>query len=70
MLFQAHRGQRLGGEDILIKMSYKKLVEREVERQEAIAGIQTKLLRQPGVGIILVISVLTPSLPATRRSTS
>ena len=35
--------------DILIKMSYKKLVEREDERQAAMAGIQTKLLMQPGV---------------------
>mmetsp|Transcript_85261 Transcript_85261/g.241762 ORF Transcript_85261/g.241762 Transcript_85261/m.241762 type:complete len:1046 (-) Transcript_85261:483-3620(-) len=35
--------------DILIKMGYKKLVEREDERQAAIAGLQTKLLTQPGV---------------------
>ena len=35
--------------DILIKMSNKKLVEREDERQAAMTGIQTKLLTQPGV---------------------
>merc|ERR1711972_1039571 len=35
--------------DILIKMGYKKLVEREDERQAAMAGLQTKLLTQPGV---------------------
>merc|ERR1712051_748487 len=35
--------------DILIKMGYKKLVEREDERQAAIAGLQTKMLTQPGV---------------------
>jgi len=35
--------------DILIKMGYKKLVEREDEKQAAMAGLQTKLLTQPGV---------------------
>merc|ERR1719253_1308746 len=35
--------------EILIKMGYKKLVEREDERQAAMAGLQTKLLTQPGV---------------------
>merc|ERR1712159_930838 len=35
--------------DILIKMGYKKLVEREDERQAAMAGLQSKLLTQPGV---------------------
>ena len=30
-------------------MGYKKLVEREGERQAAMAGLQTKLLTQPGV---------------------
>ena len=40
------------------------------ERKAAMAGIQTKLLMQPGVVNILVVSVLTPSSLATRRSTS
>merc|ERR1711934_385334 len=35
--------------DTLIKMGYKKLVEREDEKQAAMAGLQTKLLTQPGV---------------------
>ena len=35
--------------DILIKMGYMKLVEREDERQAAMAGLQTMLLTQPGV---------------------
>lgn len=35
--------------EVLIKMGYKKLVEREDERQAAMAGLQTKLLTQPGV---------------------
>ena len=35
--------------DILLKMGYKKLVEREDERQAALAGLQTKFLTQPGV---------------------
>ena len=35
--------------DILNKMGYKKLVEREDERQAAMAGLQTKLLTRPGV---------------------
>jgi len=35
--------------DTLIKMGYKKLVEREDEKQAAQAGLQTKLLTQPGV---------------------
>merc|ERR1719277_833738 len=35
--------------DILIKMGYKKLVEREDERQAAMAGLMTKQLTQPGV---------------------
>merc|ERR1711915_894407 len=35
--------------DILIKMGYKKLVQREDERQAAMAGLQTKHLTQPGV---------------------
>merc|ERR1712076_297818 len=35
--------------DILIKMGYKKLVEREDERQAAMAGLQSKQLTQPGV---------------------
>ena len=35
--------------DILITMSCKKLVEGEDERQAAMAGFQTKLLKQPGV---------------------
>merc|ERR1711915_737404 len=35
--------------DILIKMGYKKLVEREDERQAAMAGLQSKHLTQPGV---------------------
>merc|ERR1719287_225834 len=35
--------------EILIMMGYKKLVEREDERQAAMAGLQTKLLTQPGV---------------------
>ena len=36
-------------QDILIKMSHKKLVKREDERQAAVAGFQTKLLMQLGV---------------------
>merc|ERR1711934_1144089 len=35
--------------DTLIKMGYKKLLEREDEKQAAMAGLQTKLLTQPGV---------------------
>merc|ERR1712032_1590066 len=35
--------------EILIKMGYKKLVEREDERQAAMAGLMTKQLTQPGV---------------------
>merc|ERR1712238_161439 len=35
--------------DSLIKMGYKKLVEREDERQAAMAGLMTKQLTQPGV---------------------
>merc|ERR1711937_186555 len=35
--------------DILIKMGYKKLVEREDERQAAMAGLQSKQLTQPGI---------------------
>merc|ERR1712150_1249 len=35
--------------EILIKMGYKKLVQREDERQAAMAGLQTKQLTQPGV---------------------
>jgi elongation factor 3 len=35
--------------DTLIKMGYKKLVEREDERQAAMAGLQSKQLTQPGV---------------------
>jgi elongation factor 3 len=35
--------------EILIKMGYKKLVEREDERQAAMAGLQSKMLTQPGV---------------------
>merc|ERR1711881_74340 len=35
--------------DILIKMGYKKLVEREDERQAAMAGLQTKQLTGPSV---------------------
>ena len=35
--------------DILIKLDYKKLVEREDERQAAMAGLQTKLFTQPVV---------------------
>merc|ERR1711881_480930 len=35
--------------DILIKMGYKKLVQREDERQAAMAGLQSKMLTQPGV---------------------
>merc|ERR1712151_1311340 len=35
--------------DILIKMGYLKLVQREDERQAAMAGLMTKQLTQPGV---------------------
>merc|ERR1712183_1081144 len=35
--------------EVLIKMGYKKLVEREDERQAAMAGLQSKMLTQPGV---------------------
>merc|ERR1712070_530873 len=35
--------------DILVKMGYLKLVQREDERQAAMAGLQTKQLTQPGV---------------------
>ena len=35
--------------DILIKLDYKKLVEREDERPAAMAGLQTKLFTQPVV---------------------
>merc|ERR1711981_513701 len=35
--------------EILIKMGYKKLVEREDERQAAMAGLQSKQLTQPGI---------------------
>merc|ERR1719487_2645615 len=35
--------------DTLIQMGYKKLVEREDERQAAMAGLMTKQLTQPGV---------------------
>merc|ERR1711981_1455779 len=35
--------------DILIKMGYKKLVEREDERQAAMAGLQSKQHTQPGI---------------------
>merc|ERR1712134_230524 len=35
--------------DILIKMGYKKLVEREDERQAAMAGLQSKQLTRPGI---------------------
>eukprot|EP00972_Heterocapsa_arctica_P022338 3285148-Heterocapsa_arctica.AAC.1 len=35
--------------DTLIKMGFKKLVEREDERQAAMAGLMTKMLTQPGV---------------------
>merc|ERR1712139_534471 len=35
--------------DTIIKMGYKKLVEREDERQAAMAGLMTKQLTQPGV---------------------
>merc|ERR1712054_160171 len=35
--------------DTLIQMGYKKLVEREDEKQAAMAGLQTKQLTQPGV---------------------
>merc|ERR1711935_831781 len=35
--------------DILIKMGYKKLVQREDERQAAMAGLMTKQLTQPSV---------------------
>ena len=35
--------------DVQIKIGYKKLVKREDERQAAMAGLQTKLLTQPGV---------------------
>ena len=55
---------------ILIKMGYKKLVECEDERQAAMAGLQTKFLTQLGVENHLGVVVSTPSLPATRRSTS
>ena len=55
--------------DILIKMSYKKLVARMSVRQQWLDSrpscSYTLVLRK-----ILVISGLTPSLPATRRSTS
>merc|ERR1712151_931865 len=35
--------------EILIKMGYVKMVQREDERQAAMAGLQTKQLTQPGV---------------------
>merc|ERR1719199_2130565 len=35
--------------DILVKMGYLKLVQREDERQAAMAGLQSKQLTQPGV---------------------
>merc|ERR1719203_1541239 len=35
--------------DILIKMGYLKMVQREDEKQAAAAGLQTKMLTQPGV---------------------
>merc|ERR1712190_721777 len=35
--------------DILVKMGYLKLVQREDERQAAMAGLMTKQLTQPGV---------------------
>merc|ERR1719343_1981178 len=35
--------------DVLVKMSYLKLVQREDERQAAMAGLMTKQLTQPGV---------------------
>merc|ERR1712039_781272 len=35
--------------EVLIKMGYKKLVEREDERQAAMAGLMSKMLTQPGV---------------------
>merc|ERR1711941_109143 len=35
--------------DIIIKMGYIKLVQREDERQAAMAGLMTKMLTQPGV---------------------
>merc|ERR1711920_565321 len=35
--------------DILVKMGYLKLVQREAERQAAMAGLMTKQLTQPGV---------------------
>merc|ERR1719237_282578 len=35
--------------DILVKMGYLKMVQREDERQAAMAGLQTKQLTQPGV---------------------
>merc|ERR1711981_1076598 len=47
--FQAH-GQNVWVEkDILIKMGYLKMVQREDEKQAAMAGLQTKQLTQPGV---------------------
>merc|ERR1712031_150812 len=35
--------------DVLIKMGYLKMVQREDERQAAMAGLQTKQLTQPGI---------------------
>merc|ERR1711971_1355612 len=39
----------MGRKEILIKMGYLKLVQREDERQAAMAGLMTKQLTQPGV---------------------
>jgi len=56
--------------DTLIKMGYLKLVQREDEKQAAMAGLITKQLTQPSVEKHLTTSGWTQSPQATRRSTS
>merc|ERR1739848_697565 len=46
---QAHRKQLLGGKETLVRMGYLKMVQREDERQAAMAGLMTKQLTQPGI---------------------
>merc|ERR1719456_2059702 len=51
--------------DTLLKMGYLKMVQREDEKQAAMAGLQTKQLTQPGVENTGAISVWIQSQPAT-----
>ena len=47
MVVQGIGSEYLGREEILIKMGYIKIVQREDERQAAMAGLMTKQLTQP-----------------------